>query len=222
MKLADEKGMSENGQVQERMPIMLCNLAQNPGYWNQLDTKMAPALLRNSVLFDIKRGRLVEVYPEHFLVMGYPTPCSETQVPDRLAQFFSLYWLGFGPHALAHRARPASAHRERHALVSCGCRCLFHPGCHHTQPLFRTLRLVPRGCRDVITKLCIALVAHRSSMLLCWLSCTELHVHDSNSLGYVVVLVSMGCLNPDSALAAIFGEHRYQLLLMTSGRIVIT
>ena len=104
MKLADEKGMSENGQVQERMPIMLCNLAQNPGYWNQLDTKMAPALLRNSVLFDIKRGRLVEVYPEHFLVMGYPTPFSETQVPDRLAQFFPFTGLVSAPmHLLTER-----------------------------------------------------------------------------------------------------------------------
>ena len=104
MKLADEKGMSENGQVQERMPIMLCNLAQNPGYWNQLDTKMAPALLRNSVLFDIKRGRLVEVYPEHFLVMGYPTPCSETQVPDRLAQLFPFTGLVSAPmHLLTER-----------------------------------------------------------------------------------------------------------------------
>ena len=47
---------------------------------------MAPCLMRNTELFDLKAGRLLEVFPEHFLIMGYPAQCSA--VPTYLARFF--------------------------------------------------------------------------------------------------------------------------------------
>ena len=84
--IAEDKGQFANGEVLQTVPALLCNLAQNPLYFNQLDSVLAPTLLRNTVLFDLMQARLLEVYPEHFLIMGYPAPVAG--VPDDLSKVF--------------------------------------------------------------------------------------------------------------------------------------
>lgn len=85
--IAKEKGFTtQDGSIAEGVPICLVNLAQRTSYMSQLDTQSAPTLLCGSRLFDLKTFRLLEMFPECFLVNGYPAP--GPLVPEHLARHF--------------------------------------------------------------------------------------------------------------------------------------
>lgn len=73
--VARENGyLRDDGNVKAELAICLVNIAQRVRYMRQQDVLTAPTLLCSSELYDLKKARLLEVFPEYFLINGYPAP----------------------------------------------------------------------------------------------------------------------------------------------------
>ncbi len=76
----------QRGIVVEDASVAIVNLMQKAAHVSSVDTVVAPALLRTSELWCMRRGRMLLKSPEHFYIMGYPVPSAK--VPPSLSRFY--------------------------------------------------------------------------------------------------------------------------------------
>ena len=81
--------MTANEEALALAPVALVSLMQKPSFAKGFCVK-APALLRGSFLFDLKRG--VEVLPiQHWLIQGVPVPGFTTEEQASRCAFRALF-----------------------------------------------------------------------------------------------------------------------------------
>jgi hypothetical protein len=76
-----------HGAMEWRVPVALAVISQNDGYWGEVQTAIAPAVLPRHVIFDMVRERLVTVM-EEWIMQGYPHPDAEPL--NALAEHFPI------------------------------------------------------------------------------------------------------------------------------------